>query len=303
MKWRGRRTSSNVEDRRGAGGGFGDMGGPRIGMGGGPRMGRGGARLGGVGLLIVVLVGAFLGIDTSFLLGGGGAGLAPPVERTAAGPNRIDDEAEEFVAVVLADTEEVWGELFAASGAHYSPPVLVLFDGQVRSACGIAGAASGPFYCPADRKAYLDTSFFRTLAGQLGAAGDFAAAYVIAHEVAHHVQNELGLMREVNAVRARASERQANALSVRVELQADCLSGVWAHHADRRFGILEAGDIEEALNAASRIGDDTLQRSAGRAVVPDSFTHGTSDQRVRWFRRGFETGDPGACDTFAADRL
>ena len=285
MKWRGRRTSANIEDRRGGRGG-------RV---------SGGAKIGGIGAIVVLLIGAFLGVDTSFLLGG--AGLQAPVATAPSGPNAIDDDTEEFVGVVLADTEAVWAEIFARSGGRYDPPALVLFDGRVSSACGLATAASGPFYCPADRKAYLDTAFFRTLSGRLGAGGDFAAAYVIAHEVAHHVQNELGILPEVNARRARVSKVEANDLSVRIELQADCFSGIWARHVHERFGVLERGDIQEALNAASRIGDDTLQRAAGRAVVPDSFTHGTSEQRMRWFETGFRSGDPNDCDTFGTRTL
>ena len=291
MKWRGRRTSRNIEDRR---------------RGGGGRMrvpqGKGG-RIGGIGAVIILLAGAYFGFDTSALLGGGQGFSIPQQSAPSSGPNRIDDQSEEFVGVVLADTEEIWTSLFQQMGRRYHPPKLVLFAGQTGSSCGAASAASGPFYCPADRKAYLDTSFFKVMAQRLGAAGDFAAAYVIAHEVAHHVQNELGILPEVNRQRARASEVVSNRLSVMIELQADCFSGVWARHAEARYGSLEPGDIEEALNAASQIGDDTLQRNAGRAVVPDSFQHGTSAQRVRWFQRGYQQGDPGQCDTFNADRL
>lgn len=294
MKWRGRRTSRNIEDRRG-GGGFAH--------GGAGRRVRGGGKIGGIGAVIVVVLGLFFGVDTSFLLGGGGTGFSVPSQQASTGPNRIDDQSEEFVGVVLADTEEVWAEIFAQAGERYPAPKLVMFDGQTRSACGFASAASGPFYCPGDQKAYLDTGFFRVMAERLGAKGDFAAAYVIAHEVAHHVQNVLGVLPRVNQRRARVSETESNRLSVMVELQADCFSGVWARRAQARFGSLEPGDIEEALNAAAQIGDDTLQRNAGRAVVPDSFQHGTSEQRVRWFRRGLESGDINACDTFNAARL
>ena len=287
MKWRGRRVSRNILDLRNRGG----RGGARRG---------GGMKIGGLGAVLVLLAGLYFGVDVTPFLDGGGVTTQAPAP---AGPNTIDDEAEEFVAVVLADTEEVWSEVFRASGLTYEPPQLVLFAGQVRSACGIAGAAAGPFYCPGDRRAYLDTSFFRVLSERLGARGEFAAAYVIAHEVAHHVQNLLGTLPEVNRQRQRVSETESNLLSVRIELQADCYSGLWARMAEARFGTIEPGDIDEAMGAASRIGDDTLQRSAGRAVVPDSFQHGTSAQRVRWFRRGYEQGDPGACDTFATDRL
>ncbi|MEM8751516.1 MAG: neutral zinc metallopeptidase [Pseudomonadota bacterium] len=294
MKWRGRRGSSNVEDRRGRSG-------RRIPL---PR-GRGARAggIGGLGAVAIVILGLIFGVDTSFLLGGGGGGFAP-TQQYEAGPNRIDDETEEFVSVVLADTEEVWTAIFREQfGREYRAPKLVLFSGSTRSACGAASAATGPFYCPPESRAYLDTSFFRTLSQDLGAGGDFAAAYVIAHEVAHHVQNELGILPEVNELRARAAERESNRLSVMVELQADCLSGVWAREAQARFGSLERGDIEEAMNAAARIGDDALQRRSQGFVVPDSFTHGTSEQRVRWFESGFASGDATACDTFSAERL
>ena len=298
MRWRGRRTSTRIEDRRGRGGFRG--GGFRRG-----RFGGRGMRVGGVGAIVVLVIGLFLGIDPAVLMsvvgGGGGGGYAPV--GTSSGPNTIDDETEEFVAVVLADTEEVWEAAFAEMGYDYERPSLVLFSGVVSSACGTTSSAVGPFYCPGDEKAYLDTGFFRTMAERYGATGDFAAAYVIAHEVAHHVQNELGISSEVSAARRGAGETEANRLSVRLELQADCLAGVWAARADERFGVLEPGDIEEALAAAAAIGDDTLQRRSGGVVVPDSFTHGTSEQRTRWFRRGYESGEPGACDTFGADAL
>lgn len=310
MKWRGRRTSSNIEDRRsgggGTGGGFGGLrrrrGGQRI------RMPGGRGKVGGLGLIVILVLALFFGVDPSFLLqGGGGTGFSVPMGNApggnAGGPNRIDDASEEFVGVVLADTEEIWTRIFADSGKTYRAPKLVLFSGRTASACGAASAASGPFYCPGDRKAYLDMDFFKVMERQLGAGGDFAQAYVIAHEIAHHVQNELGVMAAVNRKRSGASRTEANRLSVMVELQADCFSGVWAYNAQRRFGSVEPGDIDEALNAASQIGDDTLQRNAGRAVVPDSFTHGTSEQRMRWFRAGFETGDPARCDTFNSTRL
>jgi predicted metalloprotease len=220
-----------------------------------------------------------------------------------SGPNRIDDTSEEFVGVVLADTEEIWAEIFAASGRTYRAPRLVLFSGRTFSACGAASAASGPFYCPADSKAYLDMQFFQVMDRKLGAGGDFAQAYVVAHEIANHVQNELGVMEQANRQRSRASRSEANRISVMIELQTDCFSGVWANRAQRKFGSLEPGDINEALNAANQIGDDTLQSNAGRAVVPDSFTHGTSEQRKRWFSEGFQSGDPARCDTFNAARL
>ncbi|MSU89035.1 hypothetical protein GE300_05265 [Rhodobacteraceae bacterium 2CG4] len=279
MKWRGRRGSRNIQDRRGMRGG-------RV------------AGIGGLGALVVVLIGAFAGVDLTPLLQGGGGPVSEPT-----GPNTIDDRTEEFVSVVLADTEEVWSAIFDASGGSYAEPELVLYSGVTGSACGTANAAVGPFYCPGDRRIFLDTSFFATLEQRLGAGGDFAFAYVIAHEVAHHVQNETGVLGEVNARRSRLPEAEANRLSVRIELQADCYSGLWARHAEDRFGSLEPGDIEEAMNAAAAIGDDALQRAGQGQVVPDSFTHGTSEQRQRWFERGYASGDPEACDTFSAEQL
>ncbi len=283
MKWQGRRGSRNIQDRRGMRGGSGKV-----------------AGLGGVGALIVVVIGAFYGVDLTPLLQGGS--VSTPAS-APAGPNTIDDRTEEFVSVVLADTEEVWGSIFANSGLDYDQPELVLYSGATTSACGTANAAVGPFYCPGDQRIFLDTSFFATLDQRLGAGGDFAFAYVIAHEVAHHVQNETGVLGQVNEQRARLPQSQANELSVRIELQADCYSGLWARHAEQRFGSLEPGDIDEAMNAAAAIGDDALQRASQGQVVPDSFTHGTSAQRQRWFNRGYESGDPQSCDTFATDRL
>ena len=283
MKWRGRRTSTNIEDRR---------------------RGGGGARAGGigiVGLLIVMAVGLLFGVDISPLVGGGGGGQMQ--SSAPAGPNEIDDQTEEFVGVVLADTEEIWGDIFRQSGLTYEDPTLVLFAGQTVSACGGADAAMGPFYCPNDQNVFLDTDFFRVMAEQMGARGDFAAAYVIAHEVGHHVQNQLGLLGRVTGLRARASQAQSNELSVRIELQADCYAGIWARHVQDRFGTLEPGDIEEAMDTAARIGDDALQRASRGVVVPDSFTHGTSQQRQDWFYRGFQSGDPQDCDTFEGVRL
>jgi predicted metalloprotease len=283
MDWRGRRTSSNIEDRRRGGGGAGRAG------------------IGGLGLVVVLLIGIFFGVDVTPFLGGGGG----QVVQTGApsGPNAIDDEAEEFVGVVLADTEEVWSDIFERSGLQYRPPVLVLYAGRTASACGGADAAMGPFYCPGDRRVFLDTDFFRVLSQQMGARGDFAAAYVIAHEVAHHVQNELGVLGEVNRQRQAVGERESNQLSVRTELQADCYSGLWARHAAERFGTITDADIQDAMDAAARIGDDALQRASRGVVVPDSFTHGSSEQRQRWFHAGYSTGDPGACDTFNARDL
>lgn len=298
MKWRGRRGSSNIDDRRG-GGGFGRG---RIGV---PR-GRG-TRIGGLGLVAVVVIGMIFGVDPAMLLGmidGGGGGGQVAQQPRGQSLNKIDDPTEEFVAVVLADTEEIWSAIFTEQlGKSYAPPTLVLFSGRTNSGCGGATAASGPFYCPADKQAYLDTSFFALLEQRMGARGDFAQAYVIAHEIGRHVQNELGILPEISRLRAGASEVEANEFSVRLELQADCLSGVWARQASNRFGSLEHGDIEEALNAASRIGDDVLQEQAQGYAVPDSFTHGSSEQRVRWFETGYQHGDIGKCDTFAATSL
>lgn len=281
MDWRGRRTSDNIEDRRGGGG----VGGP--------------IKIGGVGVILVLLIGAFFGIDTSPLLYDEGGGTT---QTSAAGPNQIDDETEQFVAVVLAETEDVWTAIFKQSNLTYTDPKLVLFSGAVGSACGTAQSAMGPFYCPNDQKVYLDTDFFTVMTQQLGSRGEFARAYVIAHEVGHHVQNELGVLDQVNERRAQVSEAQSNALSVRVELQADCYAGLWAHDAKDRLKLTE-GDIQSALDTAARIGDDALQQASRGVVVPDSFTHGTSEQRQTWFTRGFQSGDPGQCDTFGARSL
>ena len=284
MEWRGRRGSRNIEDRRRMGGG---------------RMG-GAAPIGGVGLLAVLAIGWFLGIDVTPLLDGTMSQTpGAPRELTAA-----EREQGQFVSVVLADTEAVWTDVFADQlGGRYQPPVMVLYAGVTASPCGSASGATGPFYCPPDRKIYLDTEFFATLSRQLGAHGDFAAAYVVAHEVAHHVQNELGILGEANAARARMGQAESNAVSVRVELQADCLAGVWARQVQDQFGVLEAGDVEEAVNAAHRIGDDMLQRNAGRTPMPHTYTHGTAAQRARWFMLGQKSGDINSCDTFSAQRL
>lgn len=298
MRWSDLRRSRNVEDRRGAGGGF-SLGGARFPIGG-----RGGATLGGsVGLLVFVIAALVFGVNPLALFDGGGVALDPGATgsspaRTGRGADGALDERADFVAAVLGETEDVWQQLFAAAGRQYLQPKLVLFPGQVRSACGLASAAVGPFYCPADSKVYLDLDFFDELARRFSAPGDFAQAYVIAHEIGHHVQNLLGITDRVHAMRNRVSEAEYNQLSVRLELQADFFAGVWAHHADRTKRVLEAGDIEEGLRAAAAIGDDRIQRQTQGYVVPDSFTHGTSDQRVRWFRKGFETGDMSAGDTF-----
>ncbi len=285
MKWQGRRQSSNIEDRRRSGSRAGSATG-----------------VGGLGVLVIVLIGYFLGVDVTPLLdGGNGATISQggDVELTAA-----DEEAAAFVSVILASTEDVWGGIFRSDfNQTYHAPVLVLFKGATQSACGGADAATGPFYCPPERKVFLDTDFFVTMERQLGAGGDFAAAYVVAHEVGHAVQDQLGILSQANTERARSSEAESNAISVMIELQADCLAGVWANRANQEFGFIERGDIAEAMNAAEQIGDDTLQRNAGQVVRPHTFTHGTSEQRQRWFKRGFQTGDPGQCDTFRARTL
>jgi predicted metalloprotease len=284
MRWRQGRRSENVEDRRGQ----------RLSTG--ARVGG----VGGLGLLVVVVAAMLLGVDPTEILRNVQTSSLPSSASVDTGPtgSRPDDELADFSSVVLADTEEVWGSLFEGMGRRYDPPVLVLFTDEVQSACGFASSATGPFYCPADGKLYLDLAFVNELQSRFGAPGDFALAYVIAHEVGHHVQNLLGISGQVQEQQQRLSETAANRLSVALELQADCLSGVWANHAQRARAVLEPGDLEEALNAASAVGDDRIQRQARGRVVPDSFTHGSSAQRVSWFRRGFETGDPGACDTF-----
>lgn len=283
MLWKGRRESSNVDDRRGLSGG-------KMIVGGG---------LGGIVLLVLTLL---LGGDPSQIVEQLPSGAPNPGTQTSRPTNPQEEELRKFVGVVLAETEDVWNDIFRQNRSQYREPTLVLFSDQVQSACGRAGAAVGPFYCPADEKVYIDLSFFRELHTRFGAPGDFAQAYVIAHEVGHHIQQLLGTSDRVNAMRARMSEAQGNQLSVRLELQADFLAGVWAHHAQKR-GLLEAGDVEEALNAASAIGDDRLQRQTQGYVVPDSFTHGSSEQRIRWFRKGLETGDIRQGDTFNAGAL
>lgn len=284
MKWQGRRGSSNIEDRRSM------------------RMGGGGVRVGGLGLLAVLAIGYFLGIDVTPLLNGGLGGgevIESNVELTEA-----DRQAGEFVSVTLADTEEVWANIFANDlGRSYDPATLVLFKQVTQSPCGNASGATGPFYCPIDKKVYLDTDFFTTLSRRMGAGGDFAAAYVVAHEVAHHVQDELGILTKANSVRQQVSQEESNAISVQIELQADCFSGLWARHAAAKFGSIDRQDLLEAVNAAKQIGDDTLMRNAGQVPMPEAFTHGTSEQRQRWFARGYEGGTLDACDTFAAGDL
>jgi uncharacterized protein len=278
MRWMGGRRSENIEDRRG-------MGMP-VAVGG------------GIGTIVLIVLALFFGVDPSVILNTDAPMAPPPAESPAPSVSpRGGDEMRDFVATVLADTEDTWGALFRESGRQYREPRLVLFNTSVQSACGMAGSATGPFYCPQDMKVYLDLDFFRALRDRFRAPGDFAQAYVIAHEVGHHVQRLLGITDRVMAERQRGGAR-GNAASVRLELQADCLAGVWAYHADRARHILEEGDVEEALAAASAIGDDRLQRRAGGRVAPESFTHGTSEQRVTWFTRGIESGDLRQCDTF-----
>ncbi|MBK9114362.1 MAG: neutral zinc metallopeptidase [Betaproteobacteria bacterium] len=293
MRWGDMRPSDNVEDRRGSGGG-------RLPLGGG-------MRLGGGALIVVVILSLVFGVNPMQFLGmmeGAGPAVAPPQPaapaQTAPAPAAKDPEGA-FVRRTLGDTEDVWTALFEGMGSRYEPPRLVLFAGATPSACGHASAAAGPFYCPADRKVYLDTAFFQELSRKFGAPGDFAAAYVIAHEIGHHVQNQMGTMRKFDQAAARTDARGRNALSVRLELQADCYAGVWGFYAAKR-NLLEPGDVEEGLRAASAVGDDTIQQRARGHVVPDAFTHGSADQRVRWFRAGLASGDPRSCNTFANDR-
>ncbi|WP_419906161.1 neutral zinc metallopeptidase [Hoeflea sp.] len=305
MRWKGRRQSSNIEDRRGRT--FG-----RAGRSGGIRIPRGAPRIGGksgggISAIVLLVVGyivlRYLGVDPAVLLSEGG--LSPSIERVDPGggeclsPQR-QDEMTQFVATVLAETEDMWGGLFSASGVRYREPTLVLFEGRVSSACGLASSASGPFYCPGDQKIYIDLAFYDELSNRFGASGDFAQAYVIAHEVGHHVQNLTGVLPEFNRIRRGLSKEEENRLSVRVELQADCFAGIWAHYTQQK-GLLERGDLQEALNAANQIGDDTIQLRTRGYVVPESFNHGTSEQRRNWFSRGFESGRTDDCDTFQGD--
>ncbi len=283
MRWREGRQSENVEDRRG--------------------MSRGGMAIGGgLGGIVVLVIALLLGADPRQLLEQLPSEGQAPATQSSGPTNPEEEELRQFVGAVLADTEDVWNDIFRQMGRQYREPSLVLFTDQVQSACGVAGAMVGPFYCPGDQKLYIDLSFFRELKTRFQAPGDFAQAYVIAHEVGHHVQHLLGTMDQVNSARQRMSEAEANQLSVRLELQADFLAGVWAHHAQNR-GVLEQGDVEEALGAASAIGDDRLQRESQGYVVPDSFTHGSSEQRIHWFRKGLETGDTRQGDTFGARGL
>ena len=282
MLWQGRRESENVEDVRGSGGGR------RLVLGG------------GIGTVILVVLYLLLGGDPQALFNSQQAQLPQSAQFDNQAPR---DEASKFIAVVLADTEDAWNEIFRQMGREYEEPKLVLFTDLIQSGCGFASGATGPFYCPQDRRVYIDLGFYRLLQERLGAGGDFAQAYVIAHEVGHHVQNLLGITDRVQAARGRVSESEYNRLSIRLELQADFLAGVWARYTDRVKHVVEAGDIEEAIRAASAVGDDRLQYRSRGYVVPDSFTHGTSEQRVRWFRRGYETGDLSQGDTFNAREL
>lgn len=286
MRWEDGRRSENVEDRRGR-----RLSGP--------------VKRGGIGVLLLALIGMYFGIDPALILN-----MVGDVQQVRTGPARApvrqtpeEQRLADFVAVVLADTEDTWHQIFRAGGRGYQEPTLVLFSDAVNSACGFAQAAMGPFYCPADSKVYIDLSFYRDLKKKLNAPGDFAQAYVIAHEVGHHVQNLLGIGDKVQQVRRQLAPTEANKLSVMLELQADCLAGIWAHHADRVRNVVEPGDIEEALNAASQIGDDRLQQRQRGYVTPDSFTHGSSTQRIRWFQRGYQAGQLASCDTFSAASL
>ncbi|WP_397408476.1 neutral zinc metallopeptidase [Polaromonas sp.] len=292
MKWEGNRESDNVEDRRGSGGG---------GLGG-----LIGGRGIGIGTIVIALVGGWVfGINPLTILSllSGGTPTAQVQQQGPAQRPPADDRMASFVSTVLADTEDVWKVVFSQGGSTYQEPRLVLFRGATATACGQGQAAMGPFYCPADQKVYIDLGFYETLQKKLGAPGDFAQAYVIAHEVGHHVQNQLGITGKMEQMRGRVSKTEYNAMSVRLELQADCFAGLWAHHAQRARAILEQGDVEEAMNAAAKIGDDALQRGGGGAIVPESFTHGSSAQRARWFNNGLQQGSVKACDTFSARNL
>ncbi len=284
MRWQTSRRSENVEDQRGS-------------------VITRGPVIGGGAAIIILIVGLLLGADPTTLLetvgGGGSSGFTTETVPGTA----VDQESADFVAAVLGETEDVWREIFAQSGRTYEDPHLVLYSGAVQSACGYGDAATGPFYCPGDQKVYLDMTFFNELEQRLGASGDFAQAYVIAHEIGHHVQNQLGIMARVERMRGQASDAEYRQLSVRLELQADFLAGVWAHHAHKARQILEQGDVEEGLNAASAVGDDRIQKRMQGYVVPDAFTHGSSEQRVRWFRKGLETGDLQQGDTFSAGQI
>ena len=290
MKWEGDRESSNVEDRRGGGGGGGGFG-----IGG---------KSVGLGTIAIALVASmFFGVDPGTVIGMMSGGGPAPVQQRAPDAAPATDPETRFVRTVLGYTEDAWTPLFSAQGATYQPPKLVLFEGRTPTACGTGNSATGPFYCPADSKVYIDLNFFRMMQQRFNVGGEFAQAYVIAHEVGHHVQNLIGVSDKVHAAQGRMSERQGNALSVKLELQADCFAGVWAYHTQKKEAFLENGDIESALATATAIGDDALQRKSQGTVVPDSFTHGSSAQRVRWFKRGIDTGDVQQCNTFEAAQL
>lgn len=285
MRWKDRRRSRNIEDRRSAARSTRMVG-------------------GGIGTIAIVLAALYFGIDPSVLLEGVQSVNVPSDTGTTPREQDFsDDPLADMVSVVVADTEDVWNRIFAESNRRYDEPVLVMFRGATRTACGVGQSYMGPFYCPADRKAYIDLDFYTELKNRFDAPGDFAQAYVIAHEIGHHVQHLLGITEEVHRSRQRLSEGEANRMSVRLELQADCLAGVWANRTEREHGFLEEGDVDEALNAASAIGDDRLQQRGGGGVSPDSFTHGTSEQRARWFRAGLASGEPDRCDTFNAENL
>jgi len=291
MRWQMGRRSENIEDQRGM---------SRAGLGRGVQVGG----IGGIGILAIALVAMFFGVDPSVILNNlpmdDGSSQRASVPHSGAPPG---DNQADFVSAVLAQTEDTWTDIFKQAGQTYQDPQLVLFSGSVQSACGMAGSATGPFYCPGDRKVYLDTSFFQELQQRFGASGDFADAYVIAHEVGHHVQTLLGITSKVSQTRGQVSEEQGNQLSVMTELQADCFAGIWARHMQNQRGVVEDGDIEEALNAASAVGDDRIQKATRGYVVPESFTHGSAQQRMRWFKQGLQSGDPNSCDTFQAARL
>jgi len=293
MKWEGNRESDNVEDRRGEGGGGG------FGLGG---------RSIGIGTIVIALIGsAVFGVNPLTMLNLLSGGSSGPVVQQGPqpGPQQApaNDRQTRFVRTVLADTEDVWTKLFAEHNASYRKPKLVIYSNATRTACGTGQSASGPFYCPSDSDVYIDLSFYTLMQERFGVSGEFAQAYVIAHEVGHHVQNQLGISDKVHAARQHSSEREANAMSVRLELQADCFAGVWAFHGNQARGILEQGDVESALKAATAIGDDALQRQARGTVVPDSFTHGSSEQRVRWFSKGLQSGQMEQCNTFETRQL
>ena len=284
MLWKSGRRSTNVDDRRGS----------RI---------PGGKKGGGIGILLLALVGMYFGIDPSVVMNMADGMQGSDTQTQTVEYSVEEQELADFISVVLADTEDTWNKIFTEKGGTYKEPTLVLFTGQVESACGFAQAATGPFYCPADQKVYIDLAFYQDLKNQLDAPGDFAQAYVVAHEIGHHVQKLIGISDKVHQARQQLSTKEFNKVSVKLELQADCFAGIWANHADRVRNIVEPGDIAEALNAASKIGDDRLQQQSQGYVTPDSFTHGSSAQRVRWFKKGYQSGTLETCDTFTYGNL